>query len=169
MALAGARAGDIFLSLIGEKLHVRLAHKEHSGFFSCFILRFIELDNPTFTLEDFNVTLGCRKAYIEPGFGKMLSEKAIILKCTLKDLSLLGLEGRGDLSLLIDKISSAVYDDIYTELVIYNDRVLFPFFTAYSKDVKLYASGTFTKKKDVALSVRAFFSPNRKTIPRRTE
>lgn len=159
MTLGLARAGDMFLSLLGEKLHVYIAYKNHSGFLSCFILRFIELDRPTFTLKDFDLEFGCQKAYIEPGFDKLLTEKAIILKCTLKDASFLGVKGKGDLSVLFDKISNVVYDTIYVNMLIYNDRVRFPFYSAYSEDVRLYASGSVTEKGDLNLSVKAFFSP----------
>ena len=149
----------MFLSFLGKELHVHIAYKNRSGFLSCFILRFIELDNPAFTLEDFDLKLGCQKAYIEPGFDKLLAEKAIILKCTLKDASLLGIKGEGDLSVLFDQISNNIYDTIYANLLIYNDRVRFPFFSAYSEDIRLYASGSMTEKGDLNLSMKAFFSP----------
>ncbi|UCD55240.1 MAG: hypothetical protein JSV93_00135 [Candidatus Omnitrophota bacterium] len=153
------RAGDIFLSFLGEELHIYIAYKNHSGFLSCFILRFIELDKPVFGLKDFDLELGCQKAYIEPGFDKLLAEKTIILKCTLKDASFLGVKGGGGLSALFDKITDNVYDTIYAKLFIYNDRVRFPFCSAYSKDIRLYASGSMTEKGDLDLSMKVFFSP----------
>lgn len=150
----------MFLSLLGEKLRVYIAYKNHSGFLSCFILRFIELDKPTFALKDFDLELSCQKAYIEPGFDKLLTEKAIILKCALEDASfLLGVKGQGDLSVLFDKISNNIYDTIYANLLIYNDGIRFPFFSAYSEDVRLYASGSMAEKGDLNLSIKAFFSP----------
>lgn len=159
MSLGFARAGDIFLSLLGKKLHINIDYKNHSGFLSCLVLRFIELDEPFFALEDFDLTLGCKKAYVEPCFDKLLTEKAIILKCALKDASFLNIEGQGELSVLLDKIGSIVYDAVYMELAIYNDSVRFPFYQAYAKEAKLYASGSVTESGDLNLNLEVFFSP----------
>jgi hypothetical protein len=159
MTVIGMRAGDAFLAFLGEKLHVKLTHEQHVGFLSCFMLKFIALDDPVLTLTDFDLELGAKKAHIAPDFGKLISEKAIILNCTLEDVTFLGGGAEDDFTDLFGRMRDNAYDTIYTELVIYNDRVRFPFFTAHGKDVKLYASGTMAKKGDLDLNLRAFFSP----------
>lgn len=165
------RAGDMFLAFVGEKIHINIDYENHSGFLSCFRLKFIELENPVFTLKDFDLALASRKAFIEPGFDRVLREKKITLACDLENTSFLNPRGRagdpgelaelfqGSPSLLVDELAGLVFEHIHTDLVIYGETVEFPAFEAGSKDVKLYASGYITESGDFDIKVKLFFSP----------
>lgn len=171
MGLGLARAGDIFLSFIGDKLHINIAYKNHSGFVSCFMLRLIELDNPLFILKDFGLRIKCQKALIEPDFSELAKKRVIILKCTLKNVTFLSGDEKiiksddfpasfenGPL-VLFDKLNNIVYDTIWTELGVYNEKVRFSSYQANSKDVKIWASGTVEESGNFNIRVKGFFSP----------
>ncbi|OGW75207.1 MAG: hypothetical protein A2Z72_03980 [Omnitrophica bacterium RBG_13_46_9] len=156
---------------MGEKLHIYIAYRNHSGFVSCFALRFIRLDNPTFRLKDFDLAIKCQTAYIEPRFDRLISEKAIILKCCLNDVTFAGIEekvgNRSGLPIffpestgaLLDKLTKIRYEVINTTLAVYGDRVRFLSYQAISKEVKLDASGTILEAGDFDISIDVFFSP----------
>ncbi|MCQ9206610.1 MAG: hypothetical protein NG740_01840 [Omnitrophica bacterium] len=159
------------MAFIGKKIHVKFDYKNHAGFVSCFLLRHIALEKPVVLLKDFDLALGCEKALIRPGFGKLLSEKKIILNCTLKNASLLSLREKiqkngefaaffqGALPLLFDKLTDLTFDSIHTVLIIYGETIEFPHFAAYARDCKLYAKGYATESGSFNIRAKMFFSP----------
>jgi len=172
-----ARAGDIFLSWLGNELHIDLGYKNHSGFLSCFVLRFIELDSPAIFVRDFGVTLACRKAYITPDFSRVFQKQAILLSCNLKDAVLSGKEtkldtddlfllavdklqkGASEASDLLERVFNIVYDRINTRLVVYGNTVEFLSFEANSPDIKLFAEGKIVEDESLYMKAKVFFSP----------
>ena len=168
-----SRSGDIFLSYLGGELGIDIAYQNHSGFISCFVLRFIEITRPVFVLKDFDVALVCQKAFIEPRFDKVLNEKKIILKCFLKNASFLSIAesikknksglpfGLADdtVAPLIEALNDLLFETVTTTLVIFGERLDFPDFRAYSKNVKLFATGFIDESGNFDLKLKVFFSP----------
>jgi len=124
-----------------------------------------------FVLKDFNFALGCQKAYIEPSFKDMLKKRVIILKCALENASFLGVEEKfsqnterillfdKDLTSLLAKLRTLLYDNIYATLLIYENRVEFSSYEATSRDVLIRASGSITETGELDIKAKAFFSP----------
>lgn len=166
MAIGLARAGDIFLSFVGKKIHVNIDYKNRSGFVSCFLLRFIELEEPVFALKDFDFALLSRKAFVEPAFDRVLDKKLISLDCTFENASFLNPEEKSGASLLFDKLATLVFERVDAELLIYGETVEFPSCQAENDDVKLYASGYVTESGGFELRMKIFFSPEiAKSLP----
>jgi hypothetical protein len=120
------------------------------------------LEEPVFALKDFNLALGCRKAFIEPGFGRLLRKKAITLKCTFKDASILNFAEeteKGELSLLFDKLASLRFEHMQVRLVIWGETVEFPSCYAGGEGIKLNASGYGTESGKFDIKLKVFFSP----------
>ena len=165
-----SRSGDAFLSFIGKKIHVKFDYKNHSGFVSCFLLRHIALDAPVVLLKDLDLALGCEKAFIRPEFGRLFSEKKIVLNLTLKNASLLIFREKiretgeftaffqGGLPLLFDKLTDSTFDSMHATLVIYGETIEFPHFAAYARDCKLYASGVASESGSFSVTAKIFFS-----------
>lgn len=171
IGLLFARAGDGFLRFVGEKLRINITYKNHSGFISCFVFRVIRLDNPVFVVQDFDLALECQNASIEPRLNKLITEKKIILKCALKNASFLNLDEKlknngeiapffaGEASALLKRLGGILYDAVHTEIIMHNDSVHFPYYTADSKDVKIRAFGHMSKKGDFDISLKILFAP----------
>lgn len=177
-----ATAGDLFLSFIGNEIHIDIAYKNHSGFISCFILRSIRIEKPVFVIRDFDLVLGCQGARIEPDFRELADKKAIILKCALKNVAFLrageklsrssGIppkagKGAGDLlglfgsSLppLLEELVNVLFVTVDTELRVFGGTLEFRSFKAESRDIKVTASGFVRETGDTQLSLKIFFSP----------
>ncbi|MBN1353627.1 MAG: hypothetical protein JW994_03030 [Candidatus Omnitrophica bacterium] len=166
-----SRSGDAFLWFIGNKLHLDIAYKNHSGFIACFILRFMRLESAVFRLHGTNVTLTCREAYIEPSFDRFLSNRSIRLNCTLNDVSLSRLSGsvgdkvaaapflQANARLLIDKVMNISYDKMFAEIKVHGDTAEFPYCAAYSSYLRLVASGQVSESGIFSLKLKIFVSP----------
>lgn len=159
------------MSFIGKKIHIKFDYKNHSGFVSCFLLRHIALDAPVVLLKDFELALGCEKAFIQPGFSKLFSEKKILLNLTLKNASLLSFREKirengefaaffqGSLPLLFDKLTDLTFDSMHAVLIIYGETIEFPHFAAYARGCKLYASGFASESGSFSITAKMFFPP----------
>ena len=170
MGLSLSRAGDIFLSYLGNELKIELDYKNHSGFLSCFILRSIKLKSPVFKVEDFDIAIGSQRATLEPDFAKMLSERLIVLKCFIEDASFLMLKEQisGDSEtfklldenskVLLSRLVEVLFSSIDTTLLIYEDRVRFSRLEADSADIRLSASGEITEDGDFDIDAKIFIS-----------
>ena len=162
----------MFLSFIGTQLGIDIAYNNHSGFVSCFILRFIRLDKPVLLLSDIDLALGCEEGYIEPDFSEIIGKEAIILTCTLRNASFLSSgeslipDGdtpdflQDDLRILLPRLVNIVYDNVFTTFRMYGDTVEFISFSAYSKDIRLFASGAISDSGASDIQAQAYFSPN---------
>jgi len=166
-----SKSGDAFLAFIGEELHIDITYRNHSGFISCYLLRFIELASPVFVIKDFDVALGCREAYLIPDFSEVFSEKAITLECAIKDASFLEVEKKikdvGDLDKYFDKdtlrllsgLLDMLFQEIFVKIKIYGTIAEIKYFTAYSKTVRIFASGVIEEDKGFELKAKIFISP----------
>ncbi len=163
-------AGDIFLSFIGNEIHIGISYKNHSGFMSCFVTRRIKLEMPVFVIKDFDLALGAEKALIKPDFSEVLDKKTIILKCSIKNAAflraeekfkdtddLLGLFG-GKMPPLLDRLINVLFSDIDGDLRIFGKTLEFRSVRAESRDIKLLASGSVTESGDTKLDLEIFFS-----------
>lgn len=166
-----ATAGDIFLSFIGNEIHIDISYRNHSDFISCFLRRRISLKAPVFVLKDFDLALGAEKAFIEPDFSEVLDKKAIILKCGIKNAAFLHVEEKlkdtndlaklfgGEVPPLLDKLANVLFSTIDGELRIFGETLQFRSLSAESRDIKLSASGSVTESGDTKLELEIFFSP----------
>ena len=156
---------------MGEKLHIDIAYEGRLGFLQCFVYRFIDIKEPVFLIKDAKLELGCKQAFIEPNFSKLITKKTIILRCGLQDAKFLHLKEKikenddysflfqGDVSKLLDRIIDFQFDVILTTLFLYGETVEFKTFEARSKDINIYASGKATESGNISLKAKFFFSP----------
>jgi len=167
-----ATSGNMFLSFLGEKLHINLVYKTNAGFVSCFILRSIKLENPKLHLEDIDVNIACKTAYFRPRFDEIVDKKTIVLDCVLNDVFFPDVTGdlqsakelpfllQGSTQALTDMVRSvAYYDYVYATLALHDDRVTFRSFEAKSDSLRLNASGFITEGGDFEIKLKIFFSP----------
>jgi len=165
------RAGDLFLSFVGDKIHIIIDYKNYVGFPSCFLLRSVALDRPVFRLKDFDFALACQRALIEPRFNRLYTNRTIILDCYFENASLLGIDDKtkesdqsfqlfnGGLGVLFERLKNLVFEDVHTRLVVYGETVEFPYFEAAGKESKIVASGYVTESGDFKIAAKIFFSP----------
>lgn len=163
LAAGFTRAGDVFLDFIGRKIHIKAEYKNHSGIISCFLLRSIALDEPVFKLEDFDLALGCRKAFIRPGFKRLLANKAILLKCDLENAFFLS-DGfmppfNGGFSALFERLTGHVFENMQAELFIYGETIEFRSLEMHSKDITIYSYGTVNESGSFDIDARIYLSP----------
>ena len=170
-ALGLATSGDVFLSFIANKIHILISYNNHSGLFSCFILRFIELEKPVIRLRDFDFALSSERAFIEPRFHRLLSDRTIVLNFNMENArflpagesaslndDLLGLL-QGGTSLVLNRLTRMQFDRIHAELAIWGETIEFNSFEADSPDARIYASGRITESGSLNLNMRIFFAP----------
>jgi hypothetical protein len=170
-SIACARAGDLFLFLLARELHMEIAYDNHSGLASCCMLKGIALKNPVFSFTDFDASLRCESAFIEPSFDELLTRGAIIVKCTLEKAVLLegavqnGAEEESPMifdntiAALVQRLKGIVYGTMHATLVVHDDTVTFLNYEAHSDDVRLLASGSATEQGDLDIDLSLFFSP----------
>lgn len=168
----------MFLSFVGNKIHIGINYKNHSGFISCFVFKTIKIEKPVFIIKDFSLALGCQYAYIRPDFSELANKKAIILNCSLKNASFFVLEKKmkgADGALgeflggiygeninrapFLDRLINVLFGTVNTKLRIYGETLEFLSFDATSPDIRLCASGFITESEDLGLDMKIFFSP----------
>ena len=166
-----ARSGDLFLSFLGKEIHIEMNYRNHSGFMSCFVKRKVELKNPIFRITDADLLLGAESAILYPDFSRTFSENIIILKCKIKNASLLEIEEKfkssgedffqlgANINDLLDEILDILFFEINTTLLIDKDSVHFETFEATSENIKIIASGFVNEAGDFSINASFSFSP----------
>lgn len=165
-----ARSGDVFLSFVSDKLEIDTSYQNHSGFVSCFLLRFIELQKASFIPEKLPLELSCEKAFVQPDFSELLKQGSITLTCSIRNAVFS--EARRDReeadgifsffhasgSEMLKRIAGCPFENIYTRLFLHGDTVEFLYFVADSRDIKIYGKGSINRAGDLKMSARVFLS-----------
>ena len=166
-----ARSGDLFLSFLGKEIRIEMNYRNHSGFRSCFIKREVELKNPIFTITDADLLIGAESATLYPDFSRTFKESIIILKCEIKNASLLEIEEKfkgsnedilklgANVNDLLDEVLNILFFKINTTLLIDKDSVHFETFEATSENIKIIASGFVNEAGDFSVNASFLFSP----------
>ena len=135
------------------------------------MFRAIELKSPVFSPKDFDFSIGCEKAFIEPDFSRVADKGAIRLSCVLEKAVFQDAEEKlGDAgeffplagaasSGLFEKIKNFSFDNIFVTLEACGETVDIISFDARSGDIKILASGSVNEKGKLEFASRIFFSP----------